>query len=79
MAGREAVLWAEEIDRAGLSVVLPVDGGALADIGGQAVITPSYGGGHVFPAERWSAKSCGSGPSFVIFNAEAGARCVALM
>ncbi len=49
--GRQSVPRAEEIDGAGLPVVLSEDGGARADIGGQAVVHAGYRGGHVFPAE----------------------------
>src|ERR1035441_7091955 len=49
--GREAVFGTEEIDGAGLSVVLSEDGGARADVGGQAVVNARHGGGHFLPPE----------------------------
>ena len=66
--GRQSVLGTEEIDGAGLSVVLSEDGGARADIGGQAVVDAGHGGGHVFPAEL-VGEELRQRPEFVILDA----------
>src|SRR5579862_42473 len=49
--GRQAELRTEEVDRAGLAVILRQDSGLGALIGRQAVVDLRHGGGHLAPSE----------------------------